>query len=54
MGAALAAGLKSVTAAHLANLAAGVVVAKLGTYAISSEELDAALSQVQRLEEWEQ
>ncbi|NMC32221.1 MAG: D-glycero-beta-D-manno-heptose-7-phosphate kinase [Veillonellaceae bacterium] len=53
MGAALAAGLKSVTAAHLANLAAGVVVGKLGTYAISAAELDAALSDVERLEDWE-
>lgn len=53
MGAALAAGLKLVTAAHLANLAAGVVVGKLGTYAISAVELDAALDQVEKLEEWE-
>ena len=54
MGAALAAGLKPATAAHLANLAAGVVVGKLGTYAISAEELDAALTQVHCLKEWEQ
>ena len=54
MGAALAAGLKPVTAAHLANLAAGVVVGKLGTYAISAAELDAALAQVHCLKEWEQ
>ncbi len=54
MGAALAAGLKPVTAAHLANLAAGVVVGKLGTYAISAAELDAALAQVNCPEEWEQ
>ena len=54
MGAALAAGLQMVAAAHLANLAAGVVVGKLGTYAISAAELDAALAQVQHLEEWEQ
>ena len=54
MGAALAAGLKKVTAAHLANLAAGVVVGKLGTYAISAEELDEALMQVENSEEWEQ
>ena len=54
MGAALAAGLKPATAAHLANLAAGVVVGKLGTYAISAEELDAALAQVHCLKEWEQ
>ena len=54
MGAALAAGLKMATAAHLANLAAGVVVGKLGTYAISAAELDAALAEVERLEDWEQ
>ena len=54
MGAALAAGLKPVTSAHLANLAAGVVVGKLGTYAISAVELDAALEQVEHPEEWEQ
>jgi len=53
MGAALAAGLKMTTAAHLANLAAGVVVGKLGTYAISAAELDAALAEVERLEDWE-
>ena len=54
MGAALAAGLKAAAAAHLANLAAGVVVGKLGTYAISAAELDAALTEVERLEDWEQ
>ena len=54
MGAALAAGLKPSTAAHLANLAAGVVVAKLGTYAISAAELEAALAEIQHPEEWEQ
>ena len=54
MGAALAAKLNLKTAAHLANLAAGVVVAKIGTYAISAVELDAALSQVPNLKEWEQ
>ena len=54
MGAALAAGLKPATAAHLANLAAGVVVGKLGTYAISGAELDEALAEVERLEDWEQ
>ena len=54
MGAALAAGLKMATAAHLANLAAGVVVGKLGTYAISAAELDEALAEVERLEDWEQ
>lgn len=54
MGAALAAGLRTSTAAHLANLAAGVVVAKLGTYAISADELATALSEIQCPEEWEQ
>ena len=54
MGAALAAGLKAATAAHLANLAAGVVVGKLGTYAISAAELNEALAEVERLEDWEQ
>jgi D-beta-D-heptose 7-phosphate kinase/D-beta-D-heptose 1-phosphate adenosyltransferase len=54
MGAALAAGLKPSTAAHLANLAAGVVVAKLGTYAISAAELEVALGAIQSPEEWEQ
>ena len=54
MGAALAAGLKAAAAAHLANLAAGVVVGKLGTYAISAAELDEALAEVERLEDWEQ
>ena len=54
MGAALAAGLKPGAAAHLANLAAGVVVAKLGTYAISAVELEAALAEIQHPEEWEQ
>ena len=53
MGAALAAGLNAPVAAHLANLAAGVVVGKLGTYAISREELAAALQEVQSPEEWE-
>ena len=36
---ALAGGLNSNQAAYLANLAAGVVVAKVGTYAVSREEL---------------
>ena len=53
MGAALAAGLKLEVAAHLANLAAGVVVGKVGTYAISADELQAALKLVNRPEEWE-
>jgi len=42
-GMALAGGLKPADGALLANLAAGVVVAKLGTYAVSKEELLAAL-----------
>ena len=53
MGAALAAGLPMAVAAHLANLAAGVVVGKLGTYAISAAELDEALAMVDLTEEWE-
>ena len=36
---ALAGGLKPAAGAYLANLAASVVVAKLGTYAVSKEEL---------------
>ncbi len=40
---ALAGGLKPSDGAYLANLAASVVVAKLGTYAVSREELMAAL-----------
>ena len=40
---ALAGGLKAKDGAFLANLAASVVVAKLGTYAVSQEELLAVL-----------
>lgn len=40
---ALAGGLEPAAGAYLANLAAGVVVGKLGTYAVSREELLAAL-----------
>lgn len=40
---ALAGGMEAAGAAYLANLAASVVVAKLGTYAVSKEELLAAL-----------
>jgi D-beta-D-heptose 7-phosphate kinase/D-beta-D-heptose 1-phosphate adenosyltransferase len=40
---ALAGGLKASAGAFLANLAASVVVAKLGTYAVSQEELLAEL-----------
>ena len=39
LGAALAAGIELVDAAHLANLAAGIVVGKLGTYAVKRGEL---------------
>lgn len=39
LGAALAGGLDPSDAAYLANMAAGVVVGKVGTYAISREEL---------------
>ena len=44
LGAALADGIHLADAAHLANLAAGVVVGKLGTYAISQEELWSVLA----------
>ena len=40
---ALAGGLDSTKAAFLANVAAGVVVAKVGTYAVSNDELLSAL-----------
>ena len=40
---ALAGGLPPAAAAWLSNLAASIVVAKLGTYAVSREELLAAL-----------
>lgn len=43
LAAALAGGIDAADAAHLANMAAGVVVAKLGTYAISRDELLAAV-----------
>lgn len=46
LGAALAAGLPGGDAAYLANLAAGVVVGKLGTYAISRQELLYALEEL--------
>ena len=39
----IAGGIAPVASAYLANLAAGVVVAKLGTYAVSREELLKAL-----------
>ena len=43
---ALAGGLKPVDGAYLANLAASVVVAKLGTYAVSRDELLKAMREV--------
>lgn len=45
MGLALAAGFGMTEAMHLANTAAGVVVAKLGTAVCTFEELDAALAE---------
>lgn len=39
MGAALAGGVETIDAAMLANLAAGIVVGKVGTYAIRAQEL---------------
>lgn len=41
----IAGGLQPREAAYLANLAASVVVAKLGTYAVSKEELESVLMQ---------
>ena len=52
MGAALAAGIEVIAAAHLANLAAGFVVGKIGTYAISAEELDSVLPEVGEMNDW--
>jgi D-beta-D-heptose 7-phosphate kinase / D-beta-D-heptose 1-phosphate adenosyltransferase len=43
LAAALAAGVELPEACHLANLAAGIVVGKLGTASVSIAELDAAL-----------
>lgn len=43
---ALSGGLDSEQAAYLANLAAGIVVAKVGTYAVSREELFERLKEV--------
>ncbi|MBF0401785.1 MAG: bifunctional D-glycero-beta-D-manno-heptose-7-phosphate kinase/D-glycero-beta-D-manno-heptose 1-phosphate adenylyltransferase HldE [Magnetococcales bacterium] len=51
LAAGLAAGLEPMDALHLANLAAGVVVAKVGTTPISRQELLAALSSE---EQWAQ
>ncbi len=46
---ALAGGLKPVDAAYMANLAASVVVAKLGTYAVSRAELLKVMQEVENL-----
>ncbi len=46
LGAALAAGVGLFDAARLANLAAGIVVGKLGTYAVKRAELTAAVNLV--------
>jgi D-beta-D-heptose 7-phosphate kinase/D-beta-D-heptose 1-phosphate adenosyltransferase len=46
-----AAGLDSIDTAHLANLAAGVVVGKVGTAAIAADELVAAIAEEAALEQ---
>lgn len=51
LAAGLAAGLDPVDSAHLANLAAGVVVAKVGTAAVSLCELEHAISDEAALEQ---
>jgi D-beta-D-heptose 7-phosphate kinase/D-beta-D-heptose 1-phosphate adenosyltransferase len=51
VAAAHAAGLDPVDSAHLANLAAGVVVGKVGTAAISADELAAAIADESALEQ---
>ena len=48
---ALAGGMKPADAAYLANLAASVVIAKLGTYAVSKEELLGVLKRREREQE---
>ncbi|MEA3639357.1 MAG: D-glycero-beta-D-manno-heptose-7-phosphate kinase [Lamprobacter sp.] len=45
LAAGVAAGLNPIDSAHLANLAAGVVVAKVGTAAVSLSELEHAISE---------
>ena len=50
LAAAIAAGLDPSDAAYLANMAAGVVVGKLGTYAINREELLQTLDKIQILQ----
>lgn len=47
MGLALAGGLAPEQGAYLANIAAGVVVGKLGTYAVSRQELSQALGEAE-------
>ncbi len=47
LAAALAAGADLVDAAHLANIAAGIVVAKVGTAIVRADELHAALTESQ-------
>ena len=42
--AALAGGIDSASAAYLANVAAGIVVAKVGTYAVNRDELSTSLN----------
>lgn len=49
LGAALAGGINVADAAQLSNLAAGVVVAKLGTYAISRVELVTTISEFSKI-----
>lgn len=51
LAAALGAGLDPVDSAHLANLAAGVVVAKVGTAAVSLSELEHAIRNEVALEQ---
>ncbi len=51
LAAALASGQDLATAVALSNVAAGVVVGKLGTYAISAEELAVAIAPVERAED---
>ncbi|MBK1705081.1 D-glycero-beta-D-manno-heptose-7-phosphate kinase [Halochromatium glycolicum] len=51
LAATLAAGFEPLDAAHLANLAAGVVVAKVGTATVSCSELEHALSEEAALEQ---
>lgn len=51
LAAALAAGATLPQAVALSNVAAGVVVGKLGTYAISGEELRSAIAPIERVED---